>query len=47
MTPEQALNILNQVSSQALLSRDNHEKVLVAVDTLKKLIEDKPKEKKK
>lgn len=39
MTPEQALQILDNAAAQALLSRDNHIAVAQAVETLRALIE--------
>lgn len=45
MTPIEALQILDQASSVASLTRADHVKVQQAVQTLKKMIDDaKPKE---
>ena len=39
MTPEQALQVLDQAASRALLPREDHYRVQVAVETLKVVIE--------
>ena len=39
MTPEQALQVLDQAASRALLPREDHYRVQVAVETLKAVIE--------
>jgi len=40
MTPEQALNILTQVSALALINRQDQFQTLKALEIIKKLIED-------
>jgi hypothetical protein len=46
MTPEQALQILDQASSLAQVTRVEHQKIIEALNTIKKLIEDtKPSQK--
>ena len=40
MSPEQALNILTQVSAAALINRQDQFQTLKALEVIKKLIED-------
>ena len=45
MTPEQAVTILDQAASLAVLNRADHQRVVEAVNVLVKFVEDsKPKE---
>ena len=41
MTPEQALKILDEVTKGISANRDTHQAILMALDTLRKLIESK------
>lgn len=39
MTPEQALKILDEVTKNVSANRDTHQAILIALETIKKLIE--------
>lgn len=44
MTPEQALQVLEQATSQLQATRVMHQQILQALQVLQKALQDKPKE---
>lgn len=41
MNPNEALDILNQITQQVSASRDVHQKIVIALECLKKIVEEK------